>query len=491
MNSIELKKYLKSRFNSTSSFRCGFALGIVDFFTLTLCLGLGFFLVNLFAMNDINFKSFVNYCIFFPFIFLLFAFFGLYPGIMISSAEEMRRFSGATLISFVMIASLVIFSNAGPTHFLEKIVASSQTRQIIIAFIIAFILAAILLTANRELAKIQFSRFKWWGVPCVIYCNGKSCEEIVDKLLKNKNLGYHPAVIIDSSFTDTNGEQKYYKGIPVFSSKNTEIIKVIHEVNIKTAILCDFQDDTSPIMTKYRYTISVSIRQTSFTTTQQIKDIAGLIGFASTHNLTFGINLAIKRLFDIFMILLFSPILIPVFLILIILVKITSKGPAFYGHPRVGKNGKVFKCWKFRSMNINSQEMLKEILENDPVRREEWERERKFSDDPRVTKFGKFLRKTSLDELPQLINIFLGQMSFVGPRPVTQEETELYGSHKDLVLSVTPGLSGLWQISGRSETTYDERIFFDTFYIQNWSIWLDLWIIIKSVWVVLSRKGAY
>lgn len=142
-------------------------------------------------------------------------------------------------------------------------------------------------------------------------------------------------------------------------------------------------------------------------------------------------------------------------------------------------------------MYKNSQEMLEKILKEDPAMREEWERDRKFVNDPRVTKFGKILRKTSLDELPQLLNILLGQMSFVGPRPVTNEELEKYGQYANYVLSVTPGLSGMWQISGRSETGYEERIAYDTYYIQNWSVWLDIWIIIKTIWVVINGKGAY
>ena len=142
-------------------------------------------------------------------------------------------------------------------------------------------------------------------------------------------------------------------------------------------------------------------------------------------------------------------------------------------------------------MNVNSQQMLEEILATDPVRRAEWEKDRKFVDDPRVTKFGKFLRKTSLDELPQIFNILAGQMSFVGPRPVTEGELVKYGESADYVLSVTPGLSGMWQISGRSDTGYEERIMFDTYYIQNWSVWLDIWILIKTVWVVINGKGAY
>ena len=142
-------------------------------------------------------------------------------------------------------------------------------------------------------------------------------------------------------------------------------------------------------------------------------------------------------------------------------------------------------------MSIDADKKLEEILANNPQMRIEWEKERKFQDDPRVTKFGKFLRKTSLDELPQLLNILAGQMSFVGPRPVTESELEKYGDYKDYVLSVTPGLSGMWQTSGRSDTEYEERIALDTSYIQNWSIWLDIWILIKTVYVVLKGRGAY
>ena len=146
---------------------------------------------------------------------------------------------------------------------------------------------------------------------------------------------------------------------------------------------------------------------------------------------------------------------------------------------------------KFRSMVTNSQEILEKILAEDPVRRAEWDKDRKFKDDPRVTRIGKILRNTSLDELPQLWNIFTGDMSFVGPRPVTRSELDKYGKLSDFILSVKPGLSGMWQISGRSDTAYEERINLDTYYIQNWSIWLDLWIITKTIWVVLRRKGAY
>lgn len=142
-------------------------------------------------------------------------------------------------------------------------------------------------------------------------------------------------------------------------------------------------------------------------------------------------------------------------------------------------------------MVVDADKQLEKILAESPEMRAEWEKDRKFTNDPRVTKVGKILRKTSLDEIPQFFNILIGEMSFVGPRPVTRPELAKYGSKADFILLAQPGLSGMWQISGRSDTGYEERITLDSYYIQNWSVWLDIWIIIKTVFVVLKGKGAY
>ncbi|MCR5605802.1 MAG: exopolysaccharide biosynthesis polyprenyl glycosylphosphotransferase, partial [Treponema sp.] len=231
--------------------------------------------------------------------------------------------------------------------------------------------------------------------------------------------------------------------------------------------------------------------QNTHTMSLSLRDFGGIMGYSSTHNLTRGGSLLVKRIVDLLILLAMSPLVIPIVLIVSIIVKISSPGPIFYGHKRVGKDGKEFKCWKFRSMVINADKMLDKILEEHPEMREEWERDRKFTHDPRVTKIGKILRKTSIDELPQLWNVLVGEMSFIGPRPVTSPELAKYGDKANFILSVLPGLSGMWQISGRSTTGYEERITLDSYYIQNWSVWLDLWIIIKTVWVVLKGKGAY
>lgn len=482
----EFTKYIKKTFPHTSTFLTGLLSFFIDIIVIMLCLGFGFFIVNLISTNDIEFISFFNYIVFLPAMLIIFALMGLYPGIMISPAEEVRKYATGTFFGFSLIIFSILYSHNSNWVFIKRIVSYSHDIPLLCAFILAFIASLFLLPGCRDFSRHLFAKRKWYGVPAVVYTTNNAAAHVIDKLITKKHLGYVPCCIIDSNPIFDN-----YKGIPVFSNKDTEILNFLHNYKVKNAVICDYHGDISEIMNHYRYTISVAKAQNSFTSTQHIKDIDGIIGFASTHNLTFKTNLIMKRLLDIFLILFFSPILIPVFMILMFFTKITSKGPIFYGHPRVGKNGKEFKCWKFRSMNIRSQEMLEEILATDPVRKAEWEAERKFKDDPRVTKFGKFLRKTSLDELPQLINVLTGQMSFIGPRPVTASEMEKYGTSKDYVLSVLPGLSGMWQISGRSETSYEERIYYDTYYIQNWSVWLDIWILIKTVGVVLVGKGAY
>lgn len=166
-------------------------------------------------------------------------------------------------------------------------------------------------------------------------------------------------------------------------------------------------------------------------------------------------------------------------------------GPAIYAHKRVGQSGKVFACYKFRSMRVDAEEQLRDLLASDPALRVEWEKEFKLKDDPRVTAIGHFLRRTSLDELPQLFNVIKGEMSLVGPRPVVRKELERYGDDVDYFLMVRPGMTGLWQVSGRNDTNYDTRVYLDTWYVKNWSLWYDIAILFKTIRVVLRREGAY
>lgn len=198
-----------------------------------------------------------------------------------------------------------------------------------------------------------------------------------------------------------------------------------------------------------------------------------------------------KRTFDITAAAMALIIFSPIFLMIMGLVKFTDKGPAFYGHSRIGHKGRVFKCLKFRTMAVNGEEILRNHLRNNPEAADEWRKTRKLRDDPRVTVVGRVLRKLSLDELPQLLNILRGEMSVVGPRPVVDEELKVYDSSAVFYLQTRPGLTGLWQISGRNDVSYESRIAFDTHYVQNWSLVQDMSIILRTIPAVCLARGSY
>ncbi|MBF0316592.1 MAG: undecaprenyl-phosphate galactose phosphotransferase WbaP [Nitrospirae bacterium] len=207
------------------------------------------------------------------------------------------------------------------------------------------------------------------------------------------------------------------------------------------------------------------------------------------NNLKFVKNRIIKRLFDIVSGIVLLPVLFVMVGVIGLLIRLESRGPVIYSHLRIGKGGKPFKCYKFRTMVKDAEAMLATLLQSDS-NLNEWQQHYKLTNDPRVTRIGAFLRKTSLDELPQIFNVLKGEMSIIGPRPVTEHEVETY--YKELAeacFSVLPGITGLWQVSGRNDTTYDYRIRLDNWYIMNWSLWLDIVILIKTVSVVFFMKG--
>jgi len=210
------------------------------------------------------------------------------------------------------------------------------------------------------------------------------------------------------------------------------------------------------------------------------------------NNLHYLRNKLTKAMFDLTLAILLMPVLLPAILLIGVLIKLDSPGPVFFGHTRIGKNGKKIRVYKFRSMHKDAQERLKQILAEDQEARKEWEATFKLKNDPRITRVGNILRKTSLDELPQFFNVLKGDMSFVGPRPVVEEEiVNYYKENARFYNMVKPGITGLWQVSGRSDTSYERRIDLDNWYVLNWSLWLDIVILFKTVRVVLKLDGAY
>lgn len=197
-----------------------------------------------------------------------------------------------------------------------------------------------------------------------------------------------------------------------------------------------------------------------------------------------------KRVFDVVTALALLVLLSPLLMYLGLRIRMDG-GPAVFAHQRVGRNGTIFPCFKFRSMVVDAQAQLEQLLASDPALRAQWERDHKLKDDPRISAIGHFLRKTSLDELPQLFNVLRGEMSLVGPRPIVSAELEKYGEDAEYFLMVRPGITGLWQVSGRNDVGYEKRVYLDTWYVKNWSLWYDIAILFKTVRVVLRRDGAY
>jgi undecaprenyl-phosphate galactose phosphotransferase len=209
------------------------------------------------------------------------------------------------------------------------------------------------------------------------------------------------------------------------------------------------------------------------------------------NNLARKSNIIVKRIFDLVCVSFGIILLLPVFIVLAILVRFSGTKKIFYLHKRVGRHGEPFYCIKFQTMYSNSAELLSQLLVADPQIKAEWEQSFKLKNDPRVTPLGRWLRKTSLDELPQLFNVLIGEMSLVGPRPIINEEIARYQDGYYYYQLVLPGVSGLWQVSGRSEVDYSDRVRLDEWYVKNWSLWYDIVILIKTIGVVVKRSGAY
>lgn len=201
-------------------------------------------------------------------------------------------------------------------------------------------------------------------------------------------------------------------------------------------------------------------------------------------------GLGSKRTFDIIVAVAMLLFALPAMFFIAVLMFSTDRGPILFSHERIGQNGKRFRCLKFRSMVVDSQEALRRHLELLPHARAEWEATQKLRDDPRITRLGRFLRVTSLDELPQLINVIRGEMSLVGPRPIVQDEVARYAEQIEHYAAVRPGITGLWQVSGRSDVDYDQRVQLDTTYVREWSFIGDLVILVKTVKVVVMRSGS-
>ena len=221
------------------------------------------------------------------------------------------------------------------------------------------------------------------------------------------------------------------------------------------------------------------------------RDLGNYAALRVRQNLHDKRRLRLKRLLDLSLTALSACLMLPLWLVIALAIMLDSPGSPIYFQERIGRNGARFRAYKFRTMAHNAEVLLQNALGKDSALREEWERDHKLKHDPRITRVGAILRKTSLDELPQLWNVLTGDMSLVGPRPIVEAEIAKYGAAFEDYMRVWPGLTGLWQISGRNDVPYEERVRLDQYYVSNWSIWFDIWILAKTLPVVLNGRGAY
>lgn len=357
------------------------------------------------------------------------------------------------------------------------------------------ILVLLLIFTARYVLRLVLKKGHFFYEPVILIGAGKTAEHVLRFF--DGDLGYRCDVmgIIDDHPISKRISQKF-----LLYGKMKDAEAIVRDAGIQTVII------TAPGLKKEALQeliqkIQPYVRNISFVPDLIGTPMAGIetqtlfseeiLMLTMRNNLARRWNRIVKRIFDLVCTVFGSILLSPLLLGLTVLVAIDNRGSVIFAHQRVGKNGKLFPCYKFQTMVPNAQEALERYLQENPAARREWEANFKLEHDPRVTKLGAFLRKTSLDELPQLWNVIRGDMSLVGPRPIITAEIERYGDYFREYSMVLPGITGMWQASGRSDVSYEERVAMDTWYVRNWSIWVDLMYLFKTITVVFSRKGAY
>ncbi len=369
------------------------------------------------------------------------------------------------------------------------------------------IVSRIVLVGLWTCSLFLFPVFRLWGKKW-LYSAGIRKEKVLiigagnagilamEGLEREKHMGYHVVGFLDDD-ARKSGSTIHGKRVlgPVAEHR-----RLIRDFGIRTVIIA------IPSLPPDKLSALTARVQNYATNTMLIPDLRG-IALLNTdlfhlfleeiflisirNNLKSVTNRFVKRLFDLTICICTLPLVLPVIGVIGILIMLESRGAAIYAHDRIGRKGRQFKCLKFRTMQRDAEEKLREMLESDAVLRNEWETTWKLRDDPRVTRVGRFLRKSSLDELPQILNVLKGEMSLVGPRPYLPREIPQISENSAVIGSAKPGITGLWQVSGRSDTGYRYRVKLDTWYVMNWSLWLDIAILFKTVRVVLKAEGAY
>ncbi len=407
------------------------------------------------------------------FIYLFFyAYYRLLSRRMVMSMEFIY-IQKANLLALIVIA-LIIFASRSSEHYSRTVVLLFFGLNLFLPVWVYFL-------------KRHFMKYDRFREDILVICDKAGEEDVNSWFVKDNSFGFNIAgKVISDDLTDEQLQEQikymidaYQHYAVVVSLANKETDKAFQTVNYVLHHVSRVY--VLPKISK------LPLINSEFFNSINHKGMALYVKNKLLHEGERNIKAFFDKVLSISLFILFLPLI----LVLYVIVYISTKGDPVYKQRRVGKDGKLFNIYKFRTMHAEADKMLEEILENDPVKKAEWEREFKLKDDPRITPVGKFLRRTSLDELPQLYNVFQGKMSLVGPRPIIEDEIPKYGEYFDYFTAVKPGITGLWQVSGRNDISYDERVRLDVWYVRNWSLELDIMILVKTAAIVLMRKGSY
>jgi Undecaprenyl-phosphate galactose phosphotransferase WbaP len=406
---------------------------------------------------------------------------GLYPGYGLGQVEELRRQTFALFATVTIITVLAFASQLG----------DSLSRMLLFGWCLGLLVLAPLIRYSVKRAMI---RVGLWGRPVVVLGAEDAGAHVLKVLRRERQLGFNPIAVFDNRVAPVGGT---LEGVP-YGGTLTDAAALSRKHGIDTAIFA-MPHTPHEHLVKFVNLASLSFRHvviipdlSGITNSAVVaRDFAGTFGVEINYDLLNPWAQRLKRVLDIVATLIGGTLILPLILSLCLLVRIESRGSVFYKDQRMGRDSRLFSCVKFRTMVPDAEDLLQRMLAEDEEMRNEYLTYHKLRDDPRVTRVGRFLRKTSLDELPQLWNVLRGEMSLVGPRPYLPRESEDIGTTQKEILRVTPGITGPWQVAGRNDTSFDERVRMDASYVRDWSIWLDLVLLVSTVWCLLFSRNAY
>ncbi len=403
----------------------------------------------------------------------------LYPGILYHPVEEIRKFTTITaLVGLAVMGTLLTF-HIGASSLLLHVGVTS-------------LITLFTLPLGRTGLRIMFASRPWWGYPAVIIGSNKAGQEVVQRLQDNPEFGLRAVAIVDEHPLGMHHGRIPYlaplKQASALALRYNIPYVIVARPDLRGKALTQFIEEHTRFYTHVVVIPDIPEFSNLWRTT---RDLHGLFGLTFQQPQQQKGALQVKRIFDLVLASLLILVLSPVLLLIALAVKLTSPGPILYTQYRLGKNGKCFRVLKFRSMYTNATEKLEQLLKHDPEACQEYETFKKLRNDPRVTPLGRILRRYSLDELPQLFNVLRGELSLVGPRAYMPEEINDMEGLERQILRVLPGITGLWQVSGRNQLTFKTRLLMDVYYVKNWSIWLDIYLLARTVPVVLTGRGAH